>query len=70
MYGLHYNNSKKFTEAKFKRWSKKVRELRDKYTDDKLDEFKIELNKLSNMYYSIEKNIYYYNEDIEFPKEK
>ena len=58
MYGLHYNNSKKFTETKFKKWSKKARELRDKYTDDKLDEFKIELNKLSNMYYSIDKDIY------------
>lgn len=40
MYGLHYNNSKKFTEVKFKKWSKQARELRDKYTDDKLEELK------------------------------
>lgn len=47
MYGLHYNNSKKFTEAKFRRWSKQARELRDKYTDDKIEDFKEELKKLS-----------------------
>lgn len=47
MYGLHYNNSKKFTEAKFKRWSKQARELRDKYTDDKIEDFKEELKNLS-----------------------
>lgn len=47
MYGLHYNNSKKFTEAKFKKWSKQARELRDKYTDDKIEDFKEELKKLS-----------------------
>lgn len=58
MYRLHYNNSKKFTEAKFKKWSKQARELRDKYTDDKIERLKIELNKLSNMYLSIDKNIY------------
>lgn len=53
MYGLHYNNSKKFTEAKFKKWSKQARELRDKYTDDKIEDFKEELKKLSNLYYLI-----------------
>ncbi len=52
MYGLHYNNTKKFTEAKFKKWSKQARELRDKYTDDKIEEFKAELEKLSKMYYN------------------
>lgn len=53
MYGLHYNNSKKFTEAKFKKWSKQARELRDKYTDDKIADFK---EKLSELYYNIDKN--------------
>lgn len=47
MYGLHYNNSKKFTEAKFRKWSKQARELRDKYTDDKIEDFKEELKNLS-----------------------
>jgi len=50
MYGLHYNNRKKFTEAKFKKWSKQARELRDKYTDDKIEDFKEELKKLSKLY--------------------
>lgn len=47
MYGLHYNNSKKFTEDKFRKWSKQARELRDKYTEDKIEDFKEELKKLS-----------------------
>lgn len=47
MYVLHYNNSKKFTEDKFRKWSKQARELRDKYTDDKIEDFKEELKKLS-----------------------
>ena len=55
MYGLHYNNSKKFTEAKFKKWSKQARELRDKYTDDKLDNFKEELKNLSKIFYDFDK---------------
>lgn len=55
MYGLHYNNSKKFTKAKFKKWSKQARELRYKYTDDKIEEFKKELKNLSELYYNIEK---------------
>lgn len=50
MYGLHYNNSKKFTEAKFKKWSKKARELRSKYTDEQIETFKKELRQLSNFY--------------------
>ena len=50
MYGLHYNNSKKFTEAKFKKWSKKARELRSKYTDEQIETFKKELRELSNFY--------------------
>lgn len=56
MYGLHYNNSKKFKEAKFKKWSKQARELRDKYKDDKIEEFKKELKNLSELYYNIDKN--------------
>ncbi len=55
MYGLHYNNSKKFTEAKFKMWSKQARELRDKYTDDKIEDFKEELQKLSKIFYDFDK---------------
>lgn len=55
MYGLHYNNSKKFTEAKFKKWSKKARELRDMYTDDKIEDFKEELKKISKIFYDFDK---------------
>lgn len=55
MYGLHYNNSKKFTEAKFKKWSKQARELRDKNTDDKIEDFKEELKNLSKIYYHFDK---------------
>ena len=51
MHGLHYNHQKKFTEKKFKEWSKKARELRDTYTDKQLEDFKIELKKLSDMYW-------------------
>ena len=55
MYGLYYNNSKKFTEAKFKKWSKQARELRDEYTDDKIETFKEELKKSSNIFYNFDK---------------
>ena len=51
MHGLHYNHQKEFKEKKFKEWSKKARELRDSYTDEQIEEFKIELQKLSDMYY-------------------
>ncbi len=50
MHGLHYNHPKKFTEKKFKEWSKKARELRDSYNDEQLDKFKIKLKNLSNIY--------------------
>ena len=50
MHGLHYNHQKEFKEKKFKEWSKKARELRDSYTDEQIEEFKIELQKLSNQY--------------------
>ena len=50
MHGLHYNHQKKFTENKFKEWSKKASKLRDIYKDEQFKKFKIELKKLSNMY--------------------
>lgn len=56
MYGLHYNNTKKFTEAKFKKWSKEARELRSKYTDEQIEKFRKELKELSNLYFNIDKN--------------
>ena len=43
MHGLHYNHQKKFTEKKFKEWSKKARELRDNFSDNQLEQFKIEV---------------------------
>ena len=51
MHGLHYNHQKKFTEKKFKEWSKKARELRKKFTDNKLEDFKIALKNLSDLYW-------------------
>ncbi len=51
MHGLHYNHTKEFKEKKFKEWSKKARQLRDSYTDEQIDEFKIRLKSLSNMYW-------------------
>ena len=51
MHGLHYNHQKKFTEKKFKEWSKKARKLRDNFTDNRLEDFKIELKKLSDLYW-------------------
>ncbi len=51
MHGLHYNHQKKFTEKKFKEWSKKARKLRENFNDDQLEEFKIKLKKLSCVYW-------------------
>ena len=51
MHGLHYNHQKKFTEKKFKEWSKKARKLRDNFSDNQLEYFKIELKNLSNLYW-------------------
>ena len=48
MHGLHYNHTKEFKEKQFKEWSKKARELRDNYNDEQIEEFKIELKKLSD----------------------
>ncbi len=43
MHGLHYNHIKKFKEKQFKEWSVKARGLRDSYTDEQIENFKIEL---------------------------
>ena len=51
MHGLHYNHTKEFKEKQFKQWSQRARELRDSYIDEQIEEFKIELKKLSNMYW-------------------
>ena len=51
MHGLHYNHQKKFTEKKFKEWSKKARELRKNFTDEQLEDFKIKLKNLSDLYW-------------------
>ena len=51
MHGLHYNHQKKFTEKKFKEWSKKARKLRDNFSDNQLENFKIELKDLSDVYW-------------------
>ena len=48
IYGRHYSHPKKFTEKQFKQWSKKAIELRDSYDDSQIEEFKIELQKLSD----------------------
>lgn len=53
MHGLHYNHTKEFKEKQFKEWSKKARELRDIYTDEQIEDFKIELKKLSDFYYNL-----------------
>ena len=50
IHGLHYNHQKKFTEKKFKEWSKKARELRDSYNDSQIENFRIELQRLSKIY--------------------
>lgn len=51
MHGLHYNHTKEFKEKQFKEWSKKARKLRNNYNDKELENFKIELKKLSNIYW-------------------
>ena len=50
IYGRHYKHPKEFPEKKFKQWSKKTIELRDSYDDSQIEEFKIELQKLSCLY--------------------
>lgn len=51
MHGLHYNHTKEFKEKQFKDWSEKARELRDSYNDEQIENFKIELKQLSDMYW-------------------
>ena len=51
MYGLHYNHPKKFSEKKFKEWSKKANKLKESFTDNQLEDFIIELRKISNTYW-------------------
>jgi len=58
MHGLHYNHQKKFTENKFKEWSKKASKLRDTYTDEQIEEFKNKLNELGASYYKWYKNTF------------
>lgn len=50
IYGRHYSHPKKFTEKQFKLWSKKATQLRDSFNDSQIEEFKIELQKLSDLY--------------------
>ena len=51
MHRAHYSHTKEFKEKKFKEWSKKARELRDNFSDNQLEDFEIELKKLSNLYW-------------------
>lgn len=51
MHGLHYNHQKEFKEKQFKEWSKRAREIRNNYNDEQLEEFKIELKNLSDIYW-------------------
>ena len=53
MYGRHYKHPKGFTENRFKQWSKKAIKLRDSFNDSQIEEFKIKLHKLSDLYYII-----------------
>lgn len=54
MHGLHYKHTKEFKEKQFKEWSKKARKLRDKFSDNQLEDFKIELKNLSDLYWEQE----------------
>lgn len=51
MYGLHYNHQKEFKEKKFKEWSLKARELKKNYNDSQVENFKMELKRLSDFYF-------------------
>lgn len=51
MYGRHYKHPKEFSEKKFKQWSKNAIELRNSYNDIQIEEFKAELQKLSQLYF-------------------
>ena len=51
IHSLHYKHTKEFKEKQFKEWSKKARKLRDSYNDEQLEDFKIELKNLSDLYW-------------------
>ena len=51
MHRAHYSHTKEFKEKKFKEWSEKARELRDTYADEQIEDFRIELKKLNDMYW-------------------
>ena len=51
MYSLHYNHPQKFKEMKFNEWSKKAQKLRDNYSNEQIEDFKIDLKKLSGKYW-------------------
>ncbi|MBQ9313824.1 MAG: hypothetical protein IJ220_02315 [Clostridia bacterium] len=53
MYGLHYNHPDKFNEKKFKKWSKKSKQLIEKYSDEQIEEFKQELKEFSDSIFKI-----------------
>lgn len=53
MHRLHYNHPKEFKEAKFKEWSKKANQLKENYTDEQIEEFKVELKKLSDSIFEV-----------------
>lgn len=55
MHRAHYSHTKEFKEKKFKEWSKKARKLRDTYADDQIEDFRIELKNLSNLYWKNQK---------------
>ena len=51
MHALHYNHTKEFSEKKFKEWSKKAHKLKDNYNDNQIEDFKVKLKNLSNLYW-------------------
>lgn len=53
MHGLHYNHPKEFKEDKFKEWSKKANQLKENYTDEQIEEFKVELKRLSDSIFEV-----------------
>lgn len=52
IHGRHYNHPKDFKEKRFKEWSKKIRKLRDTYSDEEIEEFKIKVKELNNEFFN------------------
>lgn len=50
IHSLHYNHPQKYKEKKFKDWSKKARKLRDSCTDEQIEDFKIQLKSISDLF--------------------